>query len=417
MSKRLFGIALTLGAVLTLAVLLMQRRYSAGEIPAGSDAAKITTQRMAKIEGLQTGPGRLAEKNPPLARILELANAKRASAQMAALLGDLYAENPDGLFEVLMMVGKAPLETRRKVLPLLADAMVLWPEAEGRYVFRVADSYAEMDLPAAAEWGATFLIQTNRSDMAVSSLLGRLSGISENRALELIPSLPERARRDALNSVAYHIQIGDLDHLMQVCSILDPQGVSTFSKQLFERVATERLDESARWLVAMPGAARIPGAIASISQALVSNRGPQKAILWADSLPDANAEAQAITTIYREWARLSPESAIQDNLPAFDGVPELMADAFKGATEHHGSGAATQWDAACQLNSSSARSYAISALIEPMLVTIGPVETRAKIALLPAASLERHVAELMIQTAYENPATVRFLENRFGKTE
>jgi hypothetical protein len=52
-----------------------------------------------------------------------------------------------------------------------------------------------------------------------------------------------------------------------------------------------------------------------------------------------------------------------------------------------------------------------------MLVTVGPAETRSKIASLPSGSLERAVAELMLQAAYQNPATVRQIEIRFGKIE
>ena len=338
-------------------------------------------------------------------------------AEMAVLLKELFEENPNGLSDALIAIGKERLETRQRVLPLLAEALTLWPEAEGRDVFPIAEAYAEIDLPAAAEWGAIFLITTNRSDLAVSSLPGRLAEVSEDQALFLIASLPQEARKDAMNSVAYHIQIGDLNHLMQVCNNLDPQSISTFSKQLFERLGMERLDETAAWLVATSGAAKIPGAISSISQALVSKDGPQKAMAWADSLSDANAEAQAITAIYREWAKLSLGNAIQDVLSAYEGTPQLMADVFKGAAEHHGSGAAMQWDAACSLVNSSARAYAISALIEPMLVTIGPAETKAKIAALPTPSLERDVAELMIQGVYKSPVTVRQIENRFGKIE
>lgn len=94
-----------------------------------------------------------------------------------------------------------------------------------------------------------------------------------------------------------------------------------------------------------------------------------------------------------------------------------MADVFKGAAEHHGSGAVAQWAAACSLVNASARAYALSALIEPMLVTSGPAETQVRIAALPPDSLERNAAELMVQAAYKNPATVKQMEIRFGKIE
>jgi hypothetical protein len=347
-------------------------------------------------------------------RLMEEVMQNRSPAEVADLLKKLYSENPDGLFNALLTMGRESLATRQRLLPLLAEALILWPDAEGRYVFPVADAYGEMDECAAAEWAATFLVSTGRSDLAASSLLGRLCEVSEDRAFSLIASLPPAARKDAMNSVAYHIAIGDLNHLMTVCSGFDPQGISTFSKQLFERLGMERLNETAAWLQTTPGAARIPGAISSISRAIVINDGPEKAVAWADSLPDVNAEAQAITTIYGEWAKESPENAIKNILAVYDGAPQLMADVFNGAAGHHGSGALAQWDAARGLVNSSARAYAIAALIEPMLMTAGPAETRSKIASLPSNSLERTAAELMMQAAYKNPATVGQIETRFG---
>lgn len=348
-----------------------------------------------------------------------LANAAQYAdpAEMAACLKKLFGEDPNGLFDALVAMGKGALETRRSVLPLLAEALTLWPEAEGRYVFPIADAYAAIDLPAAAEWGATFLVKTGRTDLAVSTLLGRLGEVSESRALALIASLPEASRTDAINSFAGHMPLGDLNDLMQVGAALDPPGTSTFWKQLFDRLGMERLSETAAWLAATPVAVRIPGAVAAISQALVRNDDPQKAIAWADSLSDQNARAEAIAAVYREWAQGDPESAIQDILAAYDGAPQLMADVFKGAADHHGSDAAAQWETACRLANPSARAYAISALIDPMLITVGPAETRSKIASLPSGSLERDVAELMMQAAYQNPTTVRQIGIRFGKTQ
>lgn len=415
MLKRLIVIVVPMSAVLVVTALIMQRQYPAPAVLAVPAAGNVAQQKTTDNAVTQSGHP-LAE-NTSEVRILELAKGQTSPAEMAALLRQLYSENPDGLFDTLMRLGKESLEIRRIVLPLLADALLLWPEADGRYIFPVADSYADMDLPAAAEWGAAFLVKTGRTDMAASSLLGRLAKVSEGRALSLIASLPEAARRDAMNSVACHMEIGDLNHLMQVCGSMDAQGISIFSKQLFERLGMERLNQTAAWLQATAGAARIPGAVTSISQALVINDGPQKAMAWADSLPEVDAEAQAITSIYREWAKESPASAIKDILSAYDGAPQLMADVFKGAAEHHGTGAAAQWEAARHLVNSSARAYAISSLIEPMLVTIGPTETKAKIAALPTDSLEREAADLMIQAVYMTPSTVRLLESRFGKTE
>lgn len=415
MHKRRLVIVLSICAVAIAAVMLMQRRHFARDALAISDVGKFGSHGIACVKGMPSASP--TAENAPLVRILELAKEKKDPAEMVALLRKLSAENPEAFFAALMTMGRAPMEIRRNVLPLLAGALTLWPEVEGRDVFPVADSYAEIDLPAAAEWAATFLINTNRSDLAASSLLGRLSEFSEERAFFLVALLPGQARRDAMSSVASHIQIGSLDHLMQLCVSLEPQDASIFSKPLFDRLGEERLDETANWLVDTPGAAQIPGAIPSISQALVNRRGPQKAIAWADSLPDVNAEAQAIMAIYREWAKASPDSAIRDILSADDRTPQLMADVFKGAVEHHGTGAATQWDVACHLENSSARSYAISALIEPMLVAMGPTETKSRVAALPSNSLEREVAELTIRAAYETPSTVRLLESRFGKIE
>lgn len=415
MFKRFLVIVLPLSVVLITTALFMQSHHPAAKVPAVPEAGKVAPQKTTGMNGRHADHP--SADIPLVGRILDMAKGMTSPAEMAALLKQAYAENPDGLFDALMAMGKESWKTRRRVLPLVAAALTWWPEAEGRYVFPIAEAYAEIDLPAAAEWGAAFLIKTGRSDLAASSLLGLFSETSEVRALSLIATLPEEARRDAMHSVAYHMPIGDLDHLMQVCRNLDPQGTSAFSKQLFERLGMERPDETAAWLLITPGAERIPGAVSSISRALVLKHGPQKAMAWADSLPEVEAEAQAITAVYREWAKESPENAIKDILAVYEGAPQLMADVFKGAAEHHGSGAVAQWAAACSLVNASARAYAVSALVEPMLITSGPAETQVRIAALPPDSLERNAAELMVQAAYKNPATVKQMEIRFGKIE
>lgn len=336
-------------------------------------------------------------------RILALAASHASAAEMADLLKQLYRENPDELFQALLAIGHAPRGTQLAVVPLLAEALTRWPEAEGRYLFPVADAFGDLDVSRAATWAAGFLTTTGRNDIAASSLLDRLAETEEPRALALIATVPEAARRAALSTLAYHLALGDLDHLAAVCQQMDPQNASSFSRQLFERLGAERLDDTAAWLAATPSAQRIPGAIRAIGQALVRSGNPQQAIAWADSLPDGVVRADGITAVYQAWAHNDPAGAIQDILAAYDHAPMLMQDVFQGAAEQHGSGASQHWDAACALPNSSARAYAISALITPMLLTVGQGETAAKIATLPAASVERRVAEQVYQAALNDP--------------
>ncbi|HWX22810.1 MAG TPA: hypothetical protein VN578_23155 [Candidatus Binatia bacterium] len=87
-----------------------------------------------------------------------------------------------------------------------------------------------------------------------------------------------------------------------------------------------------------------------------------------------------------------------------------MADVFNGAAEHHG-GATMYWDTASKLENPSARAYAISALIEPMLLTSGLAETQTRIDGLAPNSLERTVAEIIMQNALKKPAVAIHLGN------
>ena len=341
----------------------------------------------------------------------------RASAEDAAnLLKKLYSENPQQLFDALIAIGNAPIETRRLVVPVLANALVLWPDAEGRYVFPVADAYGEIDLPSAGEWAATYLAKTQREDIAAATLVARLAETSEARALVLLGNLPDAARLSALQSLPYHLRMDDLDHLYSVCLSLDPRGDAGFTRLVFQRLGTERLDETATWLSNTPEAQAIRGAVASIAQAIVQSGDPKKAITWADALSDKTARAQAICSVYQQWAQISPEHAIDDILGAYDGAPMLMTDVFQGAAAHHGSGPAEFWETARNLQNPSARAYAISALISPMLVTLGPAATEAKIETLASGSLERNVAELTFQNGLKNPALMRELDGRFHTT-
>lgn len=110
----------------------------------------------------------------------------------------LHQEDPKHLFQALLALSKTPLETRRTLVPLLANALTLWPDAEGCDVFPIANAYGQMDLPSAAQWAAAFLGTTGRSDLAVANLIGQFAGTSESQALAMIDTLPDAARTAAL---------------------------------------------------------------------------------------------------------------------------------------------------------------------------------------------------------------------------
>lgn len=347
-------------------------------------------------------------------RILKLGLAQCSAREMSDLLKALYKEDPEKLFQALLFLQKAPHPTQQKLIPLLANSLTLWPDAEGRYVFPIADTFGDLDINAAAEWAAGYLGATRRNDLAASTLLSRLAETSEDRALTLISELPEASRHGAMDTLAFHLSLGDLNHLIDVAKKVDPDGNSNFSRQLFDRLGMERLDETAAWIASSRDAQQIKGAVSAIGQALVRAGDAKKAIMWADSLGDDLVRAQAITSVYQEWAHNNPDGAIDDILRNYDGAPILMADVFKGAAEHHGSGAASYWNSATALQNPSARAYALSSLIEPMIMTNGQITTETKIAALPAGSLERDVAERIFQSVLKKPEVVAQLAARNG---
>ena len=342
-------------------------------------------------------------------RILDLWQRHASPAEVAALLKELQCEDPRHLFQALLALSKTPLETRKTLVPLLANALTLWPDAEGRDVFPVANAYGEMDLPSAAQWASTFLSTTGRSDLNVADLLGEFAGPSESQALAMIATLPDAARAAALQDAAYHIPTSDLNHLMAVCQQMDPNGTTAFSQLLFQRLAMERLNDTAAWLATTPQAQNLPGAAAAIAQGLVLAGNPQTALTWVDSLSSQTAQGQAIAEVYQQFTIGKPDSAIQDILNAYPATSQLIPNGETANLSE--SGLTGYWDAASNLQNSSARAYAIAALIEPTLLASGLAQTKADIAALPDNSMEQNVAQIVLQSDLHKPQVAIALQN------
>ncbi|HXC35580.1 MAG TPA: hypothetical protein VNV43_06865 [Candidatus Acidoferrales bacterium] len=333
-------------------------------------------------------------------QILELWRKHASPAEMAALLKELHQQDPKHLFQALLALSKTPLETRQTLVPLLANALTFWPDADGDDVFPIADAYGQMDLPSAAQWGATFLATTGRHDLNVAALLGQYAGTSESQALAMIATLPDAARAAALQDAAYHISTSDLNHLMTVCEQMDPNGSTAFSQLLFQRLAMENLNNTATWLAGTPQAQSLPGAASAIAQGLVLAGNAQQAITWADSLSDQTAKGQAIAEVYQQYTTSNPHTSIQDILAAYPATSELIPNG--AAANLSGSGLTGYWDAASGLPDPSARAYAIAALVQANILTSGLADTQAKIAALPANSLEQNVAQMTLQSELAN---------------
>jgi hypothetical protein len=342
-------------------------------------------------------------------RLLDLWRRHASPAEVAALLKELQREDPKHLFQALVALSKTPLETRQTLVPLLANALTLWPDAEGRDVFPIANAYGEMDLPSAAQWASTFLSTTGRSDLNVAALLGQYAGQSESQALAMIATLPDAARAAALQDAAYHLSTSDLNHLMAVCEQMDPNGSTAFSQLLFQRLAMERLNDTAAWLAGTPQAQNLPGAAATIAQGLVLAGNPQTALNWVDSLSNQTAQGQAIAEVYQQFTIGKPESAIQDILNAYPATSQLIPNGE--AANLSGSGLTAYWDAASNLQDPSARAYAIAALIEPSLLASGLAQTKADIAALPDNSMEQNVAQIVLQSDMNKPQVAIALQN------
>lgn len=343
-------------------------------------------------------------------QILELWRKHASPGEMAALLKELHQEDPRHLFQALLALSKAPLETRQTLVPLLANALTLWPDAEGSDVFPIANAYGAMDLPSAAQWGATFLATTGRHDLNVADLLGEFAGTSESQALAMIAALPDAARAAALQDAAYHISTADLNHLLAVCQQMDPNGSTAFSQLLFQRLAMENVNNTASWLAATPQAQSLPGAATAIAQGLVLSGNAQQAITWADSLSDQNAKGQAIAEVYQQYTISNPNTSVQDILGAYPATFQLIPNGT--AANLSGSGLTAYWDAASGLQDPSARAYAIAALVEPNILNSGLADTRAKIDALPTGSLEQSVAQITLQNDLAKPQVALALQGR-----
>lgn len=341
-------------------------------------------------------------------RILELWRKHASPAEMAALLKELHREDPRHLFEALLDLSKAPLETRQTLVPLLANSLTLWPEAEGRDVFPIANAYGEMDLPSAAQWGATFFAATGRNDLNVADLLGRFTENSESQALAMIAGLPDAARTVALQSAANYLPITDLNHLMSICEQMDPNGSTAFSRLLFQRLAMENLNGTASWLASTPQAQNLPGAAFAIAQGLVLSGDAQTAIGWAESLSDQTAKGQAIAEVYQQFTISNPNSSIQNILAAYPATSQLIPDGASANLSENG--LTGYWDAASNLSDASARAYAIAALVQPNILTAGLADTQAKIAALPPNSLEQNVAQITLQNDLANKQVAMALQ-------
>jgi hypothetical protein len=334
-------------------------------------------------------------------RILDLWRKHASPAEMAALLKELHQEDPKHLFQALLALSKSPMETRQTLVPLLANSLTLWPDADGGDVFPIADAYGAMDLPDAAQWAENFLTTTGRHDLNVADLLGQYVGTSESQALAMIATLPDAARAAALQEAAYHISTSDLNHLMAVCEQADPSGSTAFSQLLFQRLAMENLNNTASWMASTPQSQSLPGAAAAIAQGLVLSSNPQTAITWADSLSDQTAKGQAIAEAYQQFTISNPNSAIQSILGAYPATAQLIPSGV--AANLSGSGLTGYWDAASTLADPSARAYAIAALVQPNILAYGLSDTQAKIAALPSNSLEQNVAQITLQNDLGKP--------------
>lgn len=404
MNKNLLTI-LFAGAI--LAALLLLRNHLAPK-PAAKPAIETAELQSAPAPSqIQTPPAPPPQTDSFRARILSLIGQNRSPEEVAALLKELYKEDPKHLYQVLLSLADEPLATRQALLPLLAKGLTLWPEAEIRDVYPIADAYGDMDLPGAAQWAANYLATTGRDDLGVTTLLGRLAATSESQALALIAALPPASRADALNSAASHISLDDLNHLMDVCGQMDPDGSTSFSQLLFQRLGRENLANTAAWLSSTPAAQQLPGAVAEIGQWMVIGGNPQQAVTWANSLSNPTASGQATAAVFQQWGKQNPDDAIQNALTAYPNAPQVMADVFTGAANQYGGAASGYWETACNLQNPNASAFAIAGLIEPMLLASGLADTQAKIAALPANSVQQIVAEAILKSNMANPQVAK----------
>ena len=264
---------------------------------------------------------------------------------------------------------------------------------------------------AAGDWATKFLVTNeHRADMVVASVIGELGGIDQPKALALIETLPTEAREKAVNVLGDSIVVPEFEEIGEMADKWDPEGKSNFKELLFHRLGYENLAETAEWLASNPDAD--PKAADVIALHLVATlEDKTEAIQWADSLLNDEARAAAISAVYQKWSVDDPQGAIDDILAYYPDSLELVADAFKGPAEARAASASHYWGEAEKLENDSARAYAITGLIEPMLLQHGMETTRERINSLPAGSLERQAAESTVLEIAKRPIVAQRLKD------
>ena len=134
------------------------------------------------------------------------------------------------------------------------------------------------------------------------------------------------------------------------------------------------------------------------------------AIEWADSLVNDEARAAAISATYQRWSISDFDGAVGDILAAYPDDLQLVADVFSGTTYERAGSAVQYWDRALELENESARSYALTGLLEPMLLSGGLEVTQNHINSLPSGSVERESAERTLAEVVTRPVIGKRLE-------
>ena len=70
----------------------------------------------------------------------------------------MHEEDREALAHTMMLLEDAPEALNRKLLPLLGEAFVLWPEVEGVYLAFLGYPYQTLMPTEAAEWANKFLV-------------------------------------------------------------------------------------------------------------------------------------------------------------------------------------------------------------------------------------------------------------------
>lgn len=180
----------------------------------------------------------------------------------------------------------------------------------------IFSTWAKMNPAGAMRW-LSQLDASPRRDEARTAIFYSVAKSDPQRALEMAAQFPEGADRALLVSRAIHYMAGeDPDQALAAAKAqADPAVRNAGLDVVVAKLAATRLEEAQRVLSELPPNSLVQGA--GLVAAGLVRQSPQKAVEWAQGLPEGPSRDAVYGSIAKEWAARDVEgvAAWLDKLP------------------------------------------------------------------------------------------------------